>query len=415
MHNHLPAHIKEKFQVTYSEYKADGFTLFKAQNQQWGVVKNDSEILIVAQYDSISYQENKRWFIGVNFNKASTTKRWSYFIHSVDGQLKVQTDQYDSISVDTFGHIICKRDRQFGLLNDDLEEVITPKYESLKAISKDLLQAEKHHAFGLIDNKEKIIYDFTISNIFGSLQNGWLIIQENGQFYHINPYQLKRIALPYSHILRASSNTYAAPNKNDLDKFKTVVDGLNIHEDYDIDDFFNLSGKWGIMDCNGEALIAPSYTFIDFFRSTNYYKVASGKIQFELSEEGNWIAKGGKWGVINKCNEVAVPLKFDWIEEISENLFAVNLGGVVYYNDDFQENYWTAKGGKWGVINIEGAVVVPIEYDTLMLNWFRVKDYIFVQKNTTTFKGALAHDVYDFQGNKIEKNKPDYRKHIFYE
>jgi len=57
---------------------------------------------------------------------------------------------------------------------------------------------------------------------------------------------------------------------------------------------------------------------------------------------------------------------------------------------------------------------VPIEYDTIMLNWFRVKDFVFVQKNTAHFNGELAYDVFDFNGKKIERNKPNYKEHMFY-
>ena len=414
MYNQLSKNIKEKFQVIYSEHKPGGLVIFKSQNQKWGVIKNDSEILIAAQYESMQFEENKNWFIGVNFNKGNRDGNWSYYIHSVDGNLKYQTKKYNSIGIDSFGNIICKKGNEFGLLNDDLEEIISPKYKILNSLSKTLFQAKVAHKFGIIDFKEQIIHDFTISNVFGSFKNDLLVINENEQFYQIDSKGLQKNVLPYTHIIRAKSNTYLAPNMDDKNKFKIVANGTNKNKGYEIDDMFNISGNWGIIDEKGDVVIKPQYAFIDFFRSCKYYKVAEGKLEFDFNGDDKWIAKGVNWGIIGKGNTILIPLKYDWIEEISENTFAVNIGGTIFYNDNYQEDYWTVKGGRWGVLNIKNEEIVPIEYSSIMLNWFRVKDFVFVQKNTIRFNGELEYDVFDFQGNKIERNKPNYKEHRFY-
>lgn len=414
MDNQLPRNIRDKFQVIYSEHKPGGFAIFKSQNQKWGVIKNDSKVIIPAQYESMQFEENKDWFIGVNFNKESGDKNWSYFFHSVDGNLKFKTDYYNSIRVDSFGNIICKLGNGFGLLNDKFEEIISPKYARLNSLSKNLFQAKTNKEFGIIDIKEQIIHDFVISEILGNFKNESLIINVNGKFYQINSSTLDKNELPYSFIIRPYSNTYLAPNKEDRNKYKAVLNGTKINEDYEIDDMFNYSGNWAILDEIGNVIIEPRFAFIDFFRSLEYYKVAEGKLNFEFNSQDKWVVKGGKWGVIGNDNCGLIPIEYDWIEEISENLFAVNIGGTVFYNDNYQEEYWTVKGGKWGVRNNNHEEIVPVEYDSIMLNWFRVKDFIFVQKNTVQFNGDLDYDVFDFKGRKIERNKPNYKEHMFY-
>jgi len=187
-----------------------------------------------------------------------------------------------------------------------------------------------------------------------------------------------------------------------------------MNEDYEIDDMFNYSGNWAILDEIGNVIIEPQFAFIDFFRSSEYYKVAEGKLNFDFNSDDKWVVKGVNWGVIGNDNSELIPTEYDWIEEISENLFAVNIGGTVFYNDNYQEEYWTVKGGKWGVRNKNHKEIVPVEYDSIMLNWFRVKDFIFVQKNTVQFNGDLDYDVFDFKGRKVERNKPNYKEHMFY-
>ena len=84
-------------------------------------------------------------------------------------------------------------------------------------------------------------------------------------------------------------------------------------------------------------------------------------------------------------------------------------GGQVYYNDDYQEDYWTIKGGKLGVYNGQ-QLITPVEYASIDKNWFRVKDYIFVRKEDQ----PEEYDVYTFDGQKLETNKPNPRNHMYY-
>ena len=104
---------------------------------------------------------------------------------------------------------------------------------------------------------------------------------------------------------------------------------------------------------------------------------------------------------------------YNWIDEISPTLFKVNIGGKVIYNNEYQENYWMATGGKWGVVDEEGKIIVPIEYDNIMTNWFRVKDVIIVQNGANVFNPNIEYDAYELNGNKITNRKVNYLEHIY--
>ena len=67
----------------------------------------------------------------------------------------------------------------------------------------------------------------------------------------------------------------------------------------------------------------------------------------------------GEWGVVDVAKrQVIVPFgKYNWISECDYGLARVRKG---------KDNYWdTPNGNKWGIINMEGEEVVPVEYDKI--------------------------------------------------
>ena len=74
-------------------------------------------------------------------------------------------------------------------------------------------------------------------------------------------------------------------------------------------------------------------------------------------EGGGYI---GKWGFVNKNGEEVIPLIYDYVDEISEGMIAVNIGA------NFVESFdWGlyAEGGKWGYIDTTGKEITLFVYD----------------------------------------------------
>jgi len=57
--------------------------------------------------------------------------------------------------------------------------------------------------------------------------------------------------------------------------------------------------------------------------------------------------ENGKYGCIDKNGNVVVPLEYDWVYKLSESLLEISLGG------------------KCGLIDTSGKIVVPCEYDAI--------------------------------------------------
>ena len=404
--------------VIYSELLLNGFTIFRSSEGFFGVLDKEFNLLIEARFDSIGYVPKVNWFHAVNFNRHQHHDNRTHFFLDIKGNLVKRLDDYYVLRIVDSGHIIASKQIEmkkstlvFGLLSSIFEVKIPFMYASLTYMSHGLFSAKLNDVYFVVNEMNKSIFDAEIEEVLTQFEDEQAIIKSLGKYKVLNVSGEIVKELPFSHIFRASSNTYGAKNKEGI--FKVLIDGSLRTHDIAFDDLTEFEGKWGIIDRNGNEVIPAEYDFIDPLRSPKYFKIFLGPIVFENDDFGKSILIGPKCGIIDCNQNFLIAPEYDWIEEISENLFAVNLGGSVTYNDEYQEDYWEAKGGKWGVINAEGKVIVPIQYGSLMLNWFQVKNYIFVQLNSSQFDRNAPYDVYDFDGNLIDDPQPFWKDHLF--
>ena len=130
------------------------------------------------------------------------------------------------------------------------------------------------------------------------------------------------------------------------------------------------NGKYGIIDSQLKNVTPFIYDYIWDFEKNNLCKVerdhkfgyvnANGEEQvavkyddIESFEMGLAVAKLGRfYGIINEQDEVVVPFNLDYLDMRGlENGYATMEG----YNN------------KWGTINAQGQVVIPCEYDSLIV------------------------------------------------
>lgn len=202
--------------------------------------------------------------------------------------------------------------------------------------------------------------------------------------------------------LRPQSNTYGAP-VGLCTRYKKILTDYTRDEFCMVEDeMAEYHGKWGIMDHENNILIPARYDFIDFFRSESRFKMAIGDLNVQYDDDTmRYEASGAKWGVIDSKEQPIIPAAYDWIEEVEDNVYAVNSGCRLVYNDDFQEDYWFAEGGKWGFLGADGKTIVPLAYDSYYSSWKRVREIIFVQKGTKRFDPNKPYDGFDFKGRQV--------------
>ncbi|MEM0544024.1 WG repeat-containing protein [Flavobacterium sp. j3] len=259
---------------------------------------------------------------------------------------------------------------------------------------------------GLLSIENDIILDFEYIRIYAFTQDQKSQIRntKNELFsFDFNSGKIEK--LPFDQILFTQSNTYGAPTGKNCHYHKSLINSIETKMDFYDTDLAEYIGKWGIVDSSFNSIISNKYDYIDFLRNQNHFKIAIGNPEFE-NEGEHLVLKNMKWGIIDENEKTILPTNFDWVDEINTNLYAVNIGGELYFDDEYQVDMWSIKGGKWGVYNSDNKLIVPIEYDKIFLNFYQVKGYIFVKNEGNDY------DVFTFNGDKIDQNKPNHMDYI---
>jgi hypothetical protein len=126
------------------------------------------------------------------------------------------------------------------------------------------------------------------------------------------------------------------------------------------------NGKFGFSAPEKDGLVIPaSYDFATDFEG----KTARVNMGATLNEE-LWAYEGGKWGLINSAGTVIVPPTYELILPFSENLSLVNSGGEATFGlcegDCLESVYYSCKGGTWGLINHGGKLISEPAYSSLI-------------------------------------------------
>ncbi|MBP3473166.1 MAG: WG repeat-containing protein [Paraprevotella sp.] len=127
-------------------------------------------------------------------------------------------------------------------------------------------------------------------------------------------------------------------------------------EGYDI-----VGGRWGIVDKKGRELTPLKYSRIYGFSSfpSGYQPVNIG------GNSNGGIFNGGKNGLLFKDGKEIIPCQYDFISgDINEGLFSVNNGGKWEKQPNGTNKFI---GGKWGCVDLNNNVVIPLEYDKAVI------------------------------------------------
>lgn len=423
-YNQLPEITKQAFRISYSELVTDEITIFMNKSGKWGALGMVKRFglfwsygcLVRPVYDSVGFIKSLNLIEAVSYENGKYNRDKNTFrYYNLTGKLVWQSKKGDRTSIDNFGHVFLDQKGQIGLLDSNFTQLIAPKYKQLESLSANHLKASLNRKYGIINREGAQILDFEFTAIFNVVENNQVTIKKDQTYFVFNLENSSLSELPFSKLLNASSNTYGAPLPESYKYFKSIIDleedEDSYYDDYDGYEMIHYKGKWGIIDGSGKVIIPNDYCYVDFLRNPNYFKVGIGEIEVfdyeDKNKDSRTAIRNVKWGIIDIHNNLVVPIEYDWIDEVESTMYVVYKGGTVFYNDDYQEDYWTIENGKLGVYN-QASLIIPVEYDSIAKNWFRVKDFIFVRKEPANSE----YDVFTFDGKKIESNKPNPRHHM---
>ena len=152
------------------------------------------------------------------------------------------------------------------------------------------------------------------------------------------------------------------------------------------------NGKFGYKDENGKVIVAPKYDFA--------YDFSEGLARVHILGEavGRGYGKAIRSGYINTKGEEVIPLMYTNVYDFQDGLAWVNTGGE-FIDTGFSQQF---AGGKWGVIDKNGKVVIPLEYDKIS-PIYEYEGAKMIQKYFKDGKAKVTKDGREFYIDKTGK------------
>jgi hypothetical protein len=130
-------------------------------------------------------------------------------------------------------------------------------------------------------------------------------------------------------------------------------------------------GRQGLLHQSFKTIILPVYDLIlkgkKFILVYEERNAAIGR-NYESEEAQNaeccYTLEGGKWGVFDHEGNLIIPVDCSWIAHtFKDDLFLINHTGLMYYYQSEQEDgVWCAKEGLWGLVNSKNEILVEPAY-----------------------------------------------------
>lgn len=294
-------------------------------------------------------------------------------------KVQQKNKEYEIAQIKEYKYFVVKENDKYGVINTNGEKIVKTEYDDVK-----------------IPNPEKAVF-------ICYKDNNTKVLNEKGEeiyteYKNIEPLRLKDIASDLTY--EKTTLKYA-----DNGKFGIInIDGKKItdaiYEDIDTLQFkegellVKQNEKYGVINIKGVTIVKPVY---DEISSDKYYEEQlgykkSGYIVKKTTDEGY------RYGYVNYKGKQIIDTKYNDLSRITdinnENVYLIcaqngqygliknkkkiinNEYQALTYNDS--NNTITAlKGKRYGVINIEGKVIVPFEYkeiDTTGKNIYAVAE-----------------------------------------
>lgn len=255
---------------------------------------------------------------GFSFNEETT------FIENEEGKKAVIDKSGNSTTGFIYDNIIALPNKQYevevnnkhGVINEIGKILIPIKYSSWISTSGDnYFKVELNNKIGFIDSTNKIKIPFKFDGSWRPVvfSEGLAPVSLNGKYGYIN--KLGVVIIPFKY--------------DNADNFK---DGIAI---------VKLNGKSGCI--NNKGILKIPLKYYEIYHVNKEYVIA---LNLRDPNEPPGFMIDGVYGVISlETGQPVIPLKFDWIEHIKNNIFSFTQNQVKWSRDiDLRKNYTTING-----------------------------------------------------------------------
>lgn len=355
------------------------------KNNKYGLMNQEGELVVAPKYDKIEA------FSG-GLAKVSFDSRIG-FIDTTGKEVIHTVYDTNSFGFTKDGVTIMRQGSRYGLVHKNGTRILPIEYNDIGWFNAaGLAVIKRHKKYGYVNTKGEIVlpfqYDYARNFSYGLAQ-----VEKDGKKYLIDIKGNKRFQIDYDYI-SGFSDGLAKVRRNGQHAFVNKEGKIVIpFESYErIDDFKNgvaIAKKisestgsssqqeqssmvpqlksepksyFGLIDRQGRIIADFEYDEISVYRDCFYalqrgtesrqLMIRDGKVisldaddTYDFSEGFATVKRGGKWGLINKNGELLIPFQYDYMLPFSKGLSAVR------------------RAGKWGFIDAAGAERIAIQYD----------------------------------------------------
>lgn len=299
-------------------------------------------------------------------------------------KIQQENRKYEIETISEYKYFVVKEDDKYGVIDTQGNKIIETKYEDVK-----------------IPNPEKAVF------ICYETENTKVLNENNEEIFaeyeKVEPLRLKNISSDLMY--EKSILKYSKDGKYGIIDFSGKRVTKAIYEEIDTLQFkegellVKKDGKYGIINIKGATLVKINYEKIEtdkFYEEGNGYRKA-GYIVSKTTNEGY------RYGYVNLRGKEIIEIKYNDLYRIteidSEEIYIIcaenGKYGLIKNDKKIIENEYQSltytesnntiialKGKKYGVLSIDGKVIVPFEYKQIDITG----EYIYATTNDGNIK-----------------------------
>jgi len=335
-------------------------------------VLDDKNNIIFTEYELVeaidNYDENNNLWYEENVLKVKKDGKYGLIDYSGKELLACAYDDIYSLK-GTANSLILKKDNQLGLADCKGNIIIEPAFANIIAVDKDYtagyIVVNSEGKYGLIDFNKTVILETKYQDIKQISANNMYVVKENDTYRIIDKTSnviLENIdgeikEINGENIVIAKEGKYSVINKEGtVISTEQYEDLENAYDDYYI---AKKDNKYGIIKLPGEEVLGFLYEGLVYRKDAGFFEGDTGEIDADIiSKEFKVVLKG----IITDVNS-------------NNGYFRIRINDEYkYYNLKFEEKnsaeilvnntlFLTKKDGKYGYVDKENNVVVECKYD----------------------------------------------------
>lgn len=345
-------------------FAKDGLALVK-KDEKYGMIDNEGNIVIPLQFDDL------REFSPNGLALAKIDNQYGY-INRLGNFVIAPQYQY-ATNFTAGGRAAIEQNNKWGIINQSGELILSPQFDTIGKLNDNGLTIVRVDAnFGLIDETGKIIAEPKYEDILLSETGQLAWIGKQGVYQKINKMGEVVFQQNIPQITQYHTDSDLLVAQRDAIFFLYDGKGNLLSDKYD---FYHIldnglilimeKGRVGFLNTDAKLVIAPQFTEADNF----YEGLCCTK-------------KAEQWGAIDKRGRVIIPYLYDSIGNCHNGMLSFYKDGKAGFlyadgtvaidaqytevSDFYGDGYAIVmRDNKYGVINRQGELIVPLEYDLI--------------------------------------------------